>query len=81
MVLRKDSTKPKKNSLESLSLSELVETITNEVITYRNILSKVSEKEIDFVTDEYTRRTKPLKEELNKRENLYLLYHQTYISG
>ena len=74
----------KKNNLENITLSELVERFCNELITYRdNLVTGVENaKEINKrATKEYEERIKPIKEELVRREQLYLMYHHSYFGG
>jgi len=79
MAVREDSKEPKENRLEGLSLFELWERVGNELITYRADLSTSSEEDREQVTEEYMKRTKSLREEVNKRERLYLEYHNSFI--
>ena len=73
------------SELENVSLSALLEKFCNELITYRaNLVTGVDyteeyKKEINGrATKEYEERIKPIKKELNKREQLYLMYDASF---
>lgn len=61
--------------LQRMKKSELEETFFNEIITYRANLSAGLRQEREQITQEYMQRTKLLREEIDKREQLYLEYH------
>jgi len=76
--------------LENLSLIELIESFANELVTYRMNLSaniggeeereqSAIIEESKKITEEYTQRTKALREEVSRRERLYLEYHNSFI--
>jgi len=79
MATRQYRSEPKKNDLESLSLSELMERFVNEIFTYRTNLSTALKQETEQITVEYMQRTKQLREELGKRERFYLECHDSFI--
>jgi hypothetical protein len=79
MATRQYHSEPKKKDLESLSLSELMERFVNEIFTYRTNLSTALKQETEQITDEYMQRTKQLREELGRREQLYLERHNEFI--
>jgi hypothetical protein len=85
MALRRDSNQPKKNSLENLSLIELFEKFANELITYRSSLvtenyPDISAEQInEHKKEKYLQKTKELREEINRREQLYLQGHRANI--
>ena len=70
------------DNLKGIGLSKLVEKLIQETITYRNSLLKGdngspyhSAAQInENIREEYMKRTKPLRDELDKREQLYLDY-------
>ena len=70
------------DNLEKRTFDELLELFFNETITYRNSLLKGdngspyhSAAQInENIREEYMKRTKPLRDELKRRENLYLDY-------
>jgi len=72
--------------LQSLSLADLVELFCNELITYRTSLAEIKDggeinRRAKKDYENYEERVGLVKKELVRRENLYLLYHQSYFSG
>lgn len=70
------------DNLKGIGLSELVERLVQETITYRkNLLSGDNGSPYHSVTqinksmtERYMKKTKPLRDELDRREQLYLDY-------
>ena len=78
MAVRDDS-KPKKNELESLSLGELHMKIAQETARYvENILSNPGVDRERF-TDDYLQRMQPIANEIDRKEQIYLEYHNSQI--
>ncbi len=68
----------KKTGLEELSLFELVEKVVNETLNHRDNL-RTSTVDNEIIKKEYEEKIMPLREELMRREQLYLKYHNKFI--
>ena len=65
--------------IHKMSLSQLVECLAEEIINYREVLSKSVEAEKEYIKKEYNEKVEPLRAELNRREQLYLKYEKSFI--
>lgn len=68
---------PNRNDLEKVTFSELLERLIHENITYRGNLAVTAPEERERVTLEYQQRTQSLRDELNRREVIYLKYYES----
>ncbi len=68
----RDMVPEKKTGLEKLSLFELLERVAQENITYMSNLSVSTPEERAGVTLEYQERVHLLRQEAERREQLYL---------
>ena len=65
--------------IRKMSLSQLVGCLAEEIINYREVLSKSVEAEKEYVKKEYNEKVEPLRAELDRREQLYLKYEKSFI--
>jgi len=79
MILKQDYREVQKSNLEGLSLFELFERVANEVFNHRKKLSASSSEGREYLEEEYMQKTRPLREEVIRREQLYLEYYRTFI--
>jgi len=78
MAVRNAVRARKKSGLEELSLFELVEKVVNETLNHRENL-RISTVDNEVIKREYDKKIMSLREELSRREQLYLKYYHKFL--
>ncbi|MDD5699997.1 MAG: hypothetical protein PHH00_02275 [Candidatus Nanoarchaeia archaeon] len=79
MAVKDGSKEIKVNELEGLSLGALNLRVIKETIEYMTRLLSSPEVARERITEEYLQRTKPLCDEMDRKEQLYLEGHRANI--